>query len=336
MREMIQKFARNITFYVDKVKFGCYNSKYKDKSTGVFLREIYKGACNMATGELVAMTYPVMCYEQSTVPGIQGDGDVPFHCHDGYEFFLFLGGTINFAVGDSVFSPVRGELFIVSPEQSHRGISRGVQPYERYIISIRKDKIRQYMTDDMNFSDCLGGDDPNEIKRLRLSPDAVDEYCAIADKLSAAVYLRKPGDDLLVNAYITEILVLISRQIEGSRDNEEQGEVPELVTEVKNYIFEHLTEQIALVDLSKQFYFNGKYISAIFKKYTGMTLRAYILDQRITLAKRLLREGSNVSEACYHSGFLDYTNFIRSFTRTVGMSPGKYSRCARAGALGKF
>ena len=116
-------------------------------------------------------------------------------------------------------------------------------------------------------------------------------------------------------------------------DTDELQDVPELVCDVKNYIFDHLTEQISLDDLSRQFYFNGKYISAMFKKYTGMTIRAYILDQRITLSKRLLREGSNVSEACYHSGFLDYTNFIRSFTRAVGMSPGKYSRCAKAGAL---
>lgn len=290
----------------------------------------------MATGELVPMSYPVMCYGMTTTPGIQGDGDVPFHRHDGYEFFLFLGGSINFSVADSTFSPVRGELFIVSPDQSHRGISRSTQPYERFIVSIRKDKIKQYLTDDISFFDCLDSSDPTAVKRLRLSSDSIEEYCSIAEKLSDAVYLRKPGDDLLVNAYITEILVLISRQFEGSRDSEEQGEVPELVSEVRNYIFEHLTEQIALDDLSKQFYFNGKYISAIFKKYTGMTLRAYILDQRITLAKRLLREGSNVSEACYHSGFLDYTNFIRSFTRAVGMSPGKYSRCARAGALGKF
>ena len=289
----------------------------------------------MATGELVEMTYPVMCYSMTTVPGVQGDGDVPFQRHDGYEFFLLLNGSINFFVADSVFSPVRGELFIVSPDQPHRSICRGAQPYERFVINIRKDKIKQYMTDDIDFSDCLGVD-PNQVRHIRLSSEAIDEYCAIADKLSSAVYLRKPGDDLLVNAYITEILVLISRQLEGSRESDEQGKVPELVADVKNYIFEHLTEQIALGDLSKQFYFNGKYISAIFKKYTGMTLRAYILDQRITLAKRLLREGSNVSEACYHSGFLDYTNFIRSFTRAVGMPPGKYSRCARAGALGKF
>ncbi len=286
--------------------------------------------------ELVESAYPVLCYRRSTNPGIQGEDAVPFHRHDGFEFYLFLGGTVNFYVGDTVYSPARGELFIISPDRAHRAISRGNEPYERFIINLRKDKILRYMSDEVSLSRCFDGSDTQALKRLRLSYDAVDEYCSIAEKLSRAVYLRMTGDDLLVDAYITEILVLISRQLEGKRETEAHQEVPELVTEVKNYIFDHLTEQIALEDLSGQFYFNGKYISATFKKYTGMTIRAYILDQRIALAKRLLREGSNVGEACYHSGFLDYTNFIRSFTRAVGMSPGKYSRCARAGALGNF
>ena len=290
----------------------------------------------METDSLITMNYPVMCYHKSSSPGIQTDDDVPFHRHDGFEFYLFLDGSVNFYVGDCIFSPVRGDLFIMSPEQSHRAISRGMQQYERFIINIRRDRMLEFLEQDSDLTDSFEMPDPTAIRKIRLTADGIDEYCSIAEKLSSAVYLRKPCDDLLVDAYLTEILVLISRELAGNRDQESQGTVPDLVSNVKNYIFEHLNEQISLDDLSRQFFFNGKYISAMFKKYTGMTMRAYILDQRILLAKRLLREGSNVSEACYHSGFLDYTNFIRSFTRSVGMSPGKYSRCARAGALGKF
>lgn len=287
----------------------------------------------MPESELVNSAYPVLCYHRLTSPGIQGDGDVPFHRHDGFEFYLFLNGTVNFYANDSVFSPVRGELFIISPDRAHRCICRGMQPYERFIINLRKDKILRYMSEEVSLSRCFDGSETSDLKHLKLDSEALDEYCSIANKLSKAVYLRNTGDDLLVDAYITEILVLVNRHLEGVRETKTNQDVPELVCDVKNYIFEHLTEQISLDNLSHQFYFNGKYISAMFKKYTGITIRAYILDQRITLSKRLLREGSNVSEACYHSGFLDYTNFIRSFTHTVGMSPGKYSRCARSGAL---
>lgn len=278
----------------------------------------------MSDDSLVSMAYPVFCYSKSTAPGIQGDSDVPFHKHDGFEFYLFLGGSVNFSVGDSVFSPIRGDLFILEPELTHRAISRGPQQYDRFIINVRKDRMKEFLSQDAELAKSFEYEGSAPFRSVRLNADGIEEYCSIAEKLSYAVYLRKPCDDLLVDAYLTEILILISRQLSGERVSEGQGAVPDLVADVKNYIFDHLTEQIVLEDLSKQFYFNGKYISAMFKKYTGMTLRSYILEQRIMLAKRLLREGSNVSEACYHSGFLDYTNFIRSFTRTVGMSPGKY------------
>lgn len=290
----------------------------------------------MSGDSLITMSYPVMCYSRSTAPGIQTEDDVPFHRHDGYEFYLFLGGSVNFYFGNSVFSPVRGDLYILEPDSVHRAISRGPQQYERFIINLRRDKMKEYLSQDNELAKSYESGEQTPMRRIRLTAEEIDTYCSIAEKLSTAVYLKKPCDDLLVDAYLTEILVLVSRRLVGNRNQDGQGMVPDLVADVKNYIFEHLTEQITLSDLSGQFFFNGKYISAMFKKYTGMTLRSYVLDQRIMLAKRLLREGSNVSEACYHSGFLDYTNFIRSFTRTVGMSPGKYSRCARAGALGKF
>ncbi|MBQ3028199.1 MAG: AraC family transcriptional regulator, partial [Lachnospiraceae bacterium] len=41
-------------------------------------------------------------------------------------------------------------------------------------------------------------------------------------------------------------------------------------------------------------------------------------------AKALLQEGASVTEACYRSGFNDYANFIRSFKKVTGVSPGKY------------
>lgn len=46
----------------------------------------------------------------------------------------------------------------------------------------------------------------------------------------------------------------------------------------------------------------------------------------MALAKTCLSEGLSLSETCYQSGFADYSNFIRSFTKLAGISPGKYTR----------
>lgn len=100
--------------------------------------------------------------------------------------------------------------------------------------------------------------------------------------------------------------------------------MPKLICHTMFFIKNPLTEPIYLSELSKNLCLSSDYISHEFKKYTGLTLRSYILNERITLAKTLLAEGKNVTEACYMSGFSDYSNFIRSFTKIIGISPGRY------------
>ena len=52
----------------------------------------------------------------------------------------------------------------------------------------------------------------------------------------------------------------------------------------------------------------------------------YIIGKRIAEAKKLLKAGNNVSDTALMCGFRDYSNFIRTFTASVGISPGRYSK----------
>lgn len=57
-----------------------------------------------------------------------------------------------------------------------------------------------------------------------------------------------------------------------------------------------------------------------------MTINKYITAKRITLSKSLLSEGCSVSETCEKCGFNDYSNFLKAFTKAVGISPKKYAQ----------
>ncbi|WP_341282735.1 AraC family transcriptional regulator [Paenibacillus sp. FSL H8-0537] len=100
--------------------------------------------------------------------------------------------------------------------------------------------------------------------------------------------------------------------------------MPELVRNTMNYIEVNLARELTLEHLSEVLCMNSTYISRQFKKHTGLTIRAYILSRRIELSKYYLTEGMSITEACYQSGFGDYANFIRSFTKVNGISPGKF------------
>ena len=73
------------------------------------------------------------------------------------------------------------------------------------------------------------------------------------------------------------------------------------------------------------FFLSPAYLCKLFRNATGTTLHKYVTAKRITLAKNLLTDGMSVSATCAACGFNDYSNFIKIFTKSVGVPPKKYA-----------
>ena len=87
----------------------------------------------------------------------------------------------------------------------------------------------------------------------------------------------------------------------------------------------NLTEELTIGKLASHFYLSSSYLCRIFKDETGTTINRYITAKRITRAKELLSEGYSVTETCGMCGFQDYSNFLKAFTKAVGISQKKYA-----------
>jgi AraC-like DNA-binding protein len=195
--------------------------------------------------------------------------------------------------------------------------------YERIGINIKKTTLERLSTKRSRLLNCFENHPIGENNLIHLNPDQLDEYITLCTNLKQALNSNYYGQDILSDAYLAQLLVFINT-LYHTTINSYNNIMPELVSNTMFYIRNHLTEDITLKDLSSEFSYNGTYISYLFKQHTGLTLRAYILDQRLTLAKRILSEGKSVTDACEASGFRDYSNFIRTFTKEIGMSPGRY------------
>ena len=269
--------------------------------------------------------YPFLCYRNTTRESKDAPL-IPYHRHAAYEIYLFLGGSMKIYIEQSCFSCEPGDLFLISPEQFHTCSCSEDCEYDRIVINIKDELIQKLSYEDVYLAECFRIENINQVKRVTLSACERERFMEIYEKFHSIRTQVGFGYTRLTNAYLTQILVFINRLFLSTQHDDTKNLMPPLIRYVMTDIQEHLSEPITLDDLSEKFFFNGKYISRRFKKYTGLTIRTYILDQRIALAKRLLNSGCNVSEACYQSGFFDYANFIRSFTNFVGVSPGKYSK----------
>jgi AraC-like DNA-binding protein len=65
-----------------------------------------------------------------------------------------------------------------------------------------------------------------------------------------------------------------------------------------------------------------------FARELGLTPHAYVLQQRIALARRLIRRGCELAEVAAAAGFCDQSHLTRCFVRQFGVTPRRYARNA--------
>ncbi len=93
------------------------------------------------------------------------------------------------------------------------------------------------------------------------------------------------------------------------------------------YIRDNLdNNELSLEDVAKQNYVSKWHFSKVFKKKFGITFRDYLIEERITLAKKLLLTNESVTSVCYEVGYGDLTHFGRIFQKRVGMPPSRYKK----------
>ncbi len=61
-----------------------------------------------------------------------------------------------------------------------------------------------------------------------------------------------------------------------------------------------------------------------FARSVGTTPHAYLVQQRVRLARRLLAAGSGPAAAAAEAGFADQSHMTRAFVRQYGVTPARY------------
>ena len=93
----------------------------------------------------------------------------------------------------------------------------------------------------------------------------------------------------------------------------------------KEYIYAHIKERITIDELAGEFGVSASYLSRLFKKETGISVSAYIREQKIEIAKNLLRYSDySMIDIANRLSFSSQSHFIQQFREAVGMTPKKY------------
>jgi len=70
-----------------------------------------------------------------------------------------------------------------------------------------------------------------------------------------------------------------------------------------------------------------------FAAATGLTPHAYLIQRRLHLARRLIRNGAPLAQAAAEAGFADQSHMTRLFSRCFGVTPAAYARAVAPSAI---
>ena len=96
------------------------------------------------------------------------------------------------------------------------------------------------------------------------------------------------------------------------------------VDRIKDHIEAHLDHPLTIAELSDAVGVSPSQISHRFREEVGLSVRQYVIDRRMVVARTLLGKGQPVRDVAAAVGYCDEFHFSRAFKARVGVPPSRY------------
>lgn len=250
--------------------------------------------------------------------------DTAFHFHEFHKIVFFLAGKGNYVVEGKSYALKPNDIILVRQGTIHKASIDPAERYERIILYIDPEFLRQKSTVNTALDLCF--DEAARCKSYVLRPEPrqreklLQTLLTLEDALGGEAY----GQDVYADISLMQILIDLgrSRQTERYSYTTAQNNDDKTVALIE-YLNDHVTESISIDDLAERFYLSKFYMMRLFRAGTGFTIHGYLTEKRLHLARELIRGGMNVSEACYGCGYQDYSAFARAYKKRFGAAPSR-------------
>ena len=222
------------------------------------------------------------------------------HCHPSFEIIAILSGTAYVTAEGKKHRLFEHTVAVIPPLLYHT------------VTASRKSVYRRVTT---LFDVC---DVPAVLRDAFLS--ACTEILIFPSALPTAMKAAAKGEyyaplraSLLTEAMYTAVA--------NGGESRTHGEVDRFLESTLRYIDTHLEEPILLDDVAAAAARSKSSLCHLFRLKMNISLKQYILEKKLALAAKLIREGVPPTLAAARIGYENYSNFYRMYRRKFGCAP---------------
>ena len=229
----------------------------------------------------------------------------PLHIINHYSIHFVIKGEGTLYIEDKQYPLKKGSMFLCPKGVPMAYHTSKENPYAYFWINFKGDKEDEVLSA-LNLSlqnPVIKPSNPEDIKNalfdLVWENQYESEYLALST-LYRIVHLAKSDNTVMA----TTAKTYCEKVIEYIKLNYKSYDLK--ISHVAEHL--HLTPQ---------------YMSKIFKQERGESIVSYLISYRMNVARELLLSGFTVSEASLQSGYLDLSNFSKTYKKTFGVPPSE-------------
>lgn len=247
------------------------------------------------------------------------------HIHDCYEIYYSISGGKQFLIDQKFYAIKPGDIFVINQYESHKLTQVDSMVHERIVLSIHPEYAKRLSTSATNLDACFSDRSADFSHKISFNKEQQKRFLYLINKITNA---EGYGQDVMEQSAFMEMMLMINAAVLAPHEvlSRTDSVYNKQVDDILAYINQNIASPISIQQLAETFFLSESYICRIFKSSTGTTINKYINARRISIAKALLNDGDSVMEAYEKSGFTDYSNFFKTFTKAVGISPKKYAQ----------
>ena len=249
------------------------------------------------------------------------------HTHYHPEISIILSGTAHYTVSGRSYILKAGDLILLLPGTPHHVTIPKQNGYRDLHLGIN------HLVGHLNE---VSSQFTNGFLTLNLKEDQetfVPIYHLLVDE-----YNKHQSDYMIMlETLILQFLVLLGRRIDHSTIQETHSisnmvypDKHAIVEWIADYIKQNYMKEISLEMFSKDMYLSQVYISKIFKEVTGHSPIHFLIQTRLSNAKKMLEsELLPIKEVARRVGYEDAYHFSKIFKKYYGYSPSDIKKMAQ-------
>ena len=262
------------------------------------------------------------------------ESDYPLHMHVCCELYLFVKGpTTEYTVEDNRFFLQPGDIVLTKSDEMHCPKFMTEGDYECFYLKIPNDIFTGFSSRMQSPLHCFLERPFGKQNLLRMHEEDQQLCIRLCYQISQQRGLPHDNSRLLCFAYILQMLAVVNHAFDHSLSQPSNSILSPLMQEILGYINGNITAIQSTEEVAKKFFITPSYFSRLFRDSMNITFIKYLRTKKLELAKKCLIRGSSVTDACYESGFSDYSYFISTFHKETGMTPLQYQKKVRTGEL---